>query len=113
MIWRRGLGLYWPIIAVAREKANVPPLHDCLDFNLLLHRAITMKSWLKSNWCQLLVLVAVIWAVVFFALAGNEVFCSDRRGGFGLCRDFAPILSVWFGPLVIALAIFFLFPKKK
>ena len=53
---------------------------------------------IKENWRALLVLSSVVWAV--FAYAAYGLRRSDD-------------VSLVLGPFVIAMAIYFLFPKRK
>ena len=57
-----------------------------------------MMNKIKDNWCPLLVLATVIWAVLTF---GNEGFQDEEEQALVL------------GPFVIAMAIYFLFPNRK
>lgn len=57
-----------------------------------------MMNKIKDNWCPLLVLATVIWAVLTF---GNEGFQNEEEQALVL------------GPFVIAMAIYFLFPNRK
>ena len=55
---------------------------------------------IKENWRALMVLATVVWAVFSYAEVGLD---------FGYEEDTAFVL----GPFVIAMAIFFLFPKNR
>ena len=58
-----------------------------------------MMSKIKENWRPLMVLATVVWAVFTFA-------------DLGLDFRFEEETAVVLGPLVIAMAIYFLFPKR-
>ena len=55
---------------------------------------------IRENWRPLIVLATVVWAVFSFA---------DFGGDFNDEEETALI----FGPFVIAMAVYFLFPKRK
>lgn len=55
---------------------------------------------IKDNWRALLVLVTVIWAVIIYSPVDYQMGFDD---GF----------LIILGPFVIAIAIYFLFPRRK
>ena len=59
-----------------------------------------MIARIKENWRSLMVLTTVVWAVFSYAEFGLD---------FGYEEETAIVL----GPFVIAMAIYFLFPKRK
>ena len=70
----------------------------CYATNRIFTAENNMLNKIKENWRPFMVLATVIWGVVFF---GNEGFYGDDEKALVL------------GPFVIAIAIFFLFPKRK
>lgn len=61
---------------------------------------IGMMNKIKENWRPLVVLATVVWAVFSFAEFGFDFYDEEET-------------ALIFGPFVIAMAIYFLFPKQE
>jgi len=59
-----------------------------------------MIKVIQENWRPLFVLVTVVWAVIIYGPAVEEI-------------DSEYVVPTIFGPFVIAMAIYFPFPKRK